>query len=363
MVFSIYALCMEENRCFEASFVACSDSTHFKEKPPIAKLQRKKQKGKLMLVLNEEETRNALDWRDLIDAIETMFRSGCEMPVRHHHDVKVPGESDATLLMMPAWVPGSYMGVKILSVFPDNSTRSLPAIFGTYLLSSGKTGEMLAAIEGGELTARRTAATSALAAKYLARADASSMLMVGTGRLSLNLMQAHSTVRNISSFHIWGRNAASAEKAAEEARGLGLNAVVCSDLEAGAREADIISCATLSHEPLIEGDWLKPGAHLDLVGAFKPSMRESDDSAVSRSSIFVDTFDGALKEGGDIVQPLDAGVIGRNHIKAELADLVSGRQKGRENDNEITLFKSVGAALEDLAGAILAYESVTRRAS
>lgn len=314
-----------------------------------------------MLVLNEDETRNALTWPRLIDAIETMFRGGCEMPVRHHHEVTVPGERDATLLMMPAWVPGSYMGVKILSVFPDNSTRALPAIFGTYLLSSGKTGEMLAAVEGGELTARRTAATSALATKYLARRDASSMLMVGTGRLSLNLMQAHATVRQISTFHIWGRNVASAEKAAAEARQIGLNAFACADLEAGVRNADIVSCATLSSEPLIMGEWLKPGAHLDLVGAFKPSMRESDDEAIRRTSVFVDTFDGALKEGGDIVQPLDAGVLQRPDIKAELADLVSGRHKGRENDNEITLFKSVGAALEDLAGAILAYESVTRR--
>lgn len=311
-----------------------------------------------MLVLNQEETRRALPWPALIDAIESMFKSGCVMPVRHHHDVEVPGENAATLLMMPAWVPGSYMGVKILSVFPDNNLRSLPAIFGTYLLSSGKTGEMLAAIEGGELTARRTAATSALAAKYLARKDASSMLMVGTGRLSLNLMQAHATIRPLTSFHIWGRNHDAAEKAAEEARQLGFDAKACTDLEQAAREADIISCATLSQQPLIKGGWLKPGAHLDLVGAFKPSMRESDDVAVKRAALYVDTFDGALKEGGDIVQPLEAGVITRGDLRAELSDLVSGRYQGRSGDDEITLFKSVGAALEDLAGAILAYESV-----
>lgn len=310
-----------------------------------------------MLVLNEEETRNALDWTPLIGTIETMFRTGCVMPVRHHHDVDVPGENNATLLIMPAWVPGSYIGVKILSVFPDNHLRSLPAIFGTYLLSSGKTGEMLAAIEGGELTARRTAATSALAGKYLARVDAREMLVVGTGRLSLNLMQAHAVARPLKTFHIWGRNHENAEKTAAEARALGLNASACRDLETAARSADIISCATLSSEPLIRGAWLKPGAHLDLVGAFKPTMRESDDEAVTRASLFVDTFDGALKEGGDIVQPLTDGIITRNDIRAELANLVSGRHAGRQSDNEITLFKSVGAALEDLAGAILAYES------
>lgn len=311
-----------------------------------------------MLVLNEEETRRALAWPALINAIESMFRGSCVMPVRHHHEVEVPGENDATLLMMPAWVPGSYMGVKILSVFPDNSQRSLPAIFGTYLLSSGKTGEMLAAIEGGELTARRTAATSALAARYLARHDASSMLMVGTGRLSLNLIEAHAATRPLTSFRIWGRNPVAAEKTAEDARKLGFDAKACTDLEGAARSVDIISCATLSQDPLIKGEWLKAGAHLDLVGAFKPTMRESDDMAVIRASLFVDTFDGALKEGGDIVQPLAAGVIGRNDIRAELRDLVSGHHAGRANDDEITLFKSVGAALEDLAGAILAYENV-----
>lgn len=314
-----------------------------------------------MLVLDMKDTRDALGWPPLIDALEAMFMGGCVMPVRHHHDVQVPGESDATLLMMPAWVPGSYMGVKIVSVFPDNSKRSLPAIFGTYLLSSAKTGEMLAAIDGGELTARRTAAASALAAKYLARQDASRLLMVGTGRLSLNLMQAHAEVRPITSFHIWGRNSSSAERTVEEARALGLDAHVVTNLEEAARKADIISCATLSNEPLIKGEWLKPGAHLDLVGAFKPSMRECDDEAARRATIFVDTFDGALKEGGDIVQPLETGVIQRKDVVAELADLVTKRHVGRRDEKQITLFKSVGAALEDLAGAILAYEWATKR--
>lgn len=311
-----------------------------------------------MLVLNEDETRRALPWPALIGAIENMFRVGCETPLRHHHDVEVPGERNATLLMMPAWVPGSYLGVKILSVFPDNAQRALPAIFGTYLLSSGKTGEMLAAIEGGELTARRTAATSALAARYLAREDASAMLMVGTGRLSLNLMEAHAAVRPLTSFTVWGRNADAAAAMAQKAREIGLDAQPCDDLEQSAREADIISCATLSDQPLIKGEWLKPGAHLDLVGAFKPSMRESDDIAVQRATIFVDTYDGALTEGGDLVQPLGSGAIERSEVVAELSELVSGRYGGRKSKDEITLFKSVGAALEDLAGAILAYESV-----
>lgn len=309
-----------------------------------------------MLVLDEMQTRAALDWPALIDAIAAMFQSDCVMPVRHHHDMDVPGECHATLLLMPAWVPGEYSGVKVLSLFPDNGIRGLPAIFGTYLLSSGKNGKMLAAVDGGELTARRTAAASALAARYLARADAREQLVCGTGRLSLNLMQAHAEVRPLQHFKVWGRNIDNAEKTAAAARALGLDAAAVKDIEAAARGADIISCATLSTSPLISGEWLKPGAHLDLVGGFKPDMREADDIAIDRASVFVDTRAGAMSEAGDIVQPLRNGHLKEQAILAELAELVSGSHPGRRSSDEITLFKSVGAALEDLAGAILAYE-------
>ncbi|AXV16938.1 ornithine cyclodeaminase [Neorhizobium sp. SOG26] len=315
-----------------------------------------------MLVMDEEQTRAALPFPELIDAIAKMFASECVMPVRHHHDMEVPGEAHAVMLLMPAWVPGEYAGVKILNLFPDNHTRSLPSIIGRYLLSSGKTGEMLAMVEGGELTARRTAAASALAAKYLARDNAETMLMVGTGRLSLNLMQAHAVNRPLKRFLLWGRDAAKAQAMAEEAKALGIAVSVVTDLPAACAEADIISCATLSSEPLIRGEWLKPGVHLDLVGAYKPTMRESDDEAVRRALIFVDTRAGALKEGGDIVMPLQAGVISKDAIKAELAELVAGTHRGRASADEITLFKSVGAALEDLAGAILAYQHASGQA-
>lgn len=310
-----------------------------------------------MLFLDRTATANALPWEGLINAIAALFTGGCVMPVRHHHAVEVPGEAAATLLLMPAWAPGSYIGVKLVSVFPDNHRRSLPAIHGSYLLSSGKTGEILAVIDGGELTARRTAATSALAARYLARPDASVLLVAGTGRLSLNLIEAHSTVRPITQVLVWGRDLAKAEAIAAEARVLGYRAEAVETLEPAARSADIICCATLSQQPLILGEWLKPGSHLDLVGAFKRDMRESDDEAMRRATIYVDTRDGALGEAGDILQPLEAGVISRDDIRAELSELVSGDKPGRQSETEITLFKSVGAALEDLAGAILAFET------
>lgn len=310
-----------------------------------------------MLVLDAAQTRAALPWDGLVKALADMFARGCVMPVRHHHDVKVPGEADATLLLMPAWQPGDYIGVKMVSVFPGNQARGLPAIHGSYLLSSGGTGELLAIVDGGELTARRTAAASALAARYLAREDASRLLMVGTGRLSTNVIEAHASVRPIRQVAIWGRDLKKAEATARDLDLKGIEVSVASDLASAAREADVISCATLSSEPLILGEWLKPGAHLDLIGAFKPTMRETDDRAVSRASIFVDTREGALSEGGDIVQPLRAGVITAEAIRADLFELARGDHVGRTAPEEITLFKSVGAALEDLAGAVLAFEA------
>ncbi len=311
-----------------------------------------------MLQLNLEATRAALEWRPLIEALRAMFKSGCEMPVRHHHDVEVPGEADATLLLMPAWVPGKYIGVKLATVVPGNGPRGLPAVMATYCLSSGRTGEMLALIDGGELTARRTAAASALAADYLARKDAEHLLVVGTGRVVENLIGAHSAIRPIKRVSVWGRDQAKAEGFAEKvSRNYGLEARAVSDLGAALGEADIISAATLSQVPLIEGARLSPGCHIDLVGAFKPTMRESDDEAIRRASVFVDTRAGATKEGGDIVQPLQSGVLKLDDIRGDLFELTRETMPGRIAGDEITLFKSVGAALEDLAGAILAYET------
>ena len=310
-----------------------------------------------MRVILADETVVALPWVDLIDGIGQMFQQGCEMPLRHHHSFVVPNEDDGTLLLMPAWLPGAFIGVKMVNVVPGNSARGLPAIAGAYLLSSAATGELLAVIDGAELTARRTAAASALAARHLARANASNLLIVGAGKLSLNLIEAHSEVRQITSVKIWARRTEQAEAIADAASARGFNAITVTDLETEARQADIISCCTLSREPLIKGDWLRPGTHVDLIGAFKPDMREVDSVAVAKASVFVDTVDGVLGEGGDIVQAINEGAIGENHIKSDLFDLCRGGHKGRDTDDEITLFKSVGAALEDLAAAILAYQN------
>ena len=310
-----------------------------------------------MRYLNAAETASALPWVALIDGIEAMFRGGCDMPLRHHHTVAVPGEDDATLLLMPAWSPGAYIGVKMVNVVPGNSARGRPAISGAYLLSSGANGSLLAVIDSAELTARRTAAASALAARYLARPDATRLLIVGAGKLSLNLIEAHSAVRPISDVAIWARRPEQAESVAKAARAQGFDAVAVTQLAPAVQQADVISCCTLSRTPLVRGDWVRPGAHLDLIGAFKPDMRETDSCAVARASVFVDTRAGALAEGGDIVQAIGAGAITADDIKGDLYELAAGTKSARNSSDEITLFKSVGAALEDLAAAIIAYEN------
>jgi len=293
----------------------------------------------------------------LIEAIATLFRDGADVPLRHHHTIATDG-ADATLLLMPAWRNGRHLGIKIVTVFPDNGRRDLPAVIGQYLLLSAQTGEMLALMDGTALTRRRTAAASALASRFLSRRDSFRLLMVGTGALAPHLIRAHAAVRPIREVAIWGRTPARAQALAERfATGdlahLGLDVHVADDIERTVAAADIVSCATLAQEPLVRGDWLRKGQHLDLVGGFTPAMREADDQAVRRARVFVDTREGAGKEAGDIVQPLRSGALAADGIVADLFELCRGEKRGRGSAGEITLFKSVGTALEDLAAAEL----------
>ena len=277
-----------------------------------------------MRIVSAEDLAKIFTFPLLIDALRHAFQSEIEVPVRHHHPVERPGEPAAMLLLMPAWTRGGqgggFLGVKIVSVYPGNAARSLPSIFGTYLLMRGDTGEPLVVIDGQALTLWRTAAASALAASYLARNDALRLVMVGAGALAPYLIAAHASIRPIADVLVWNRNFSRAEALAAKLSDRAYSVRVAENLEAAVREADIVSCATLSSEPLVKGAWLKPGAHLDLVGAFTPKMRESDDEATRRATIFLDTRSGALKEAGDIVQPLAAGIIQESDIAGDLFD-------------------------------------------
>ncbi|WP_428668891.1 ornithine cyclodeaminase family protein [Reyranella sp.] len=312
-----------------------------------------------MRMLSAGEVDGALDDIALIDRLEAMFKAGCETPLRHHHALP-----EGTLLLMPAWT-ARHIGIKLVTVFPGNARRSLPSVLGHYMLLDGRTGQTVALLDGTMLTKRRTACASGLAARYLAPESATRLLMIGAGALAPHLIRVHAKVRPIREVAIWGRRPESAEALARELsaslpasldRPVTVRAVT--DRKAAVAEADIISCATLSKEPLVEGDWLRDGQHVDLVGAYTPEMRESDDRAVWRARVYVDTRAGALKEGGDIVQPLRNGTIDEDDVIADLFELARGQQTGRLPGDaaSITLFKSVGTALEDLAAAELAVE-------
>lgn len=312
-----------------------------------------------MRVISAEQVARLLPWQPLIDRIGNTFREGCVSPPRHHHTVQ-RADGEATLLLMPAWEHAGYIGVKIVNVFPQNAAAGLPAISGLYLLSEGRHGQPLACIDGSELTRRRTAAASALAARFLAREDATSLLLVGTGRLAPMLLEAHATVRPIRRVRVWGRQLDKAKALVERYRdqGFDCSAVGDAQLPAAASAADVISCATLSKQPIIRGEWLSPGTHLDLVGAFRPDMRESDDECLRRTDVFVDTYAGAMGEAGDLLQAMETGAFSREDILADLAELARGEHAGRQNDARITVFKSVGASLEDLAAAIQVWQQV-----
>jgi alanine dehydrogenase len=307
------------------------------------------------------ELERLLDYPSLVDALAAGFAADWTVPVRHHYSIPMPNEPEQTLLLMPAWEAGQAIGMKLATITPGNGPRGLPAVNAVYLLVDGPTGQPRALIEGATLTVRRTAAASALAARYLVRTDASRMLMVGAGALSRPLIEAHCSQRSIKRVQLWARDTRKRDAKVKELAALGLPVEPADDLERSAREADLISCATLSKEPLIRGAWLKSGSHLDLVGAFTPEMRESDDTAVGRASLFCDTRAGALKEGGDLVIPLKAGLITEAAVKADLADLTRGKHKGRMSEDEVTLFKSVGTAIEDFAAARLAMQRLQAR--
>ncbi len=310
-----------------------------------------------MRIIDADATRRALQFPDLMDAIAEQFRKGAELPLRHHHTMAKDGEDDGTILIMPAWEKDGFLGIKLATVMPGNMERGLPSVMASYALSSAVTGEPLAMIDGPELTARRTAAASGLAARYLAREDASRLLMVGTGVMAPNLVRAHATARPIRDVIIWGRKPENARKLADELDGDGFSSVtIAEDLETAVRSVDVISCATLSTTPLVQGAWLQAGQHVDLVGAFKPDMRETDDECMRRARVFVDTLEGGLNEGGDIVQAIRSGALTEADIQADLFELCRGEKQGRGSDEEITLFKSSGTAIEDLAAAKLAFE-------
>ena len=316
-----------------------------------------------MRFVSADDIDAVLTFPELIDTLTEAFVASGANPPRHHHAIG-SGDPHATHLIMPAWTTGApgegqFLGTKLVNVFPGNGALGLPAVLGTYVLQSGQTGQPLAILDGTRLTHWRTAAASGLAARYLAAPDAAALTMVGAGALAPFLVRAHAAVRSIRRVTVWNHRAAGAERLAADLRRGGFDATASSNLQAAVAEADIVSCATLSGVPLVEGRWLKAGSHLDLVGAFNLAMREADDEALRLCRIYVDT-PAALEEGGEVALGLRSGIITSSDVVADLHDLARGVATGRRTADERTLFKSVGASLEDLAAAILVWQRLAR---
>lgn len=310
-----------------------------------------------MKILDAEATREALSFDRLIPAIRQMFITGCEVPQRHSHTVTNAEGTTMTVLIMPAWQPGGFLGVKTVNVVPSNVDRDLPSVFATYALFDARTGLPLAQIDGNELTARRTAAASALAASMLARSNSRRLLVVGAGRVGSEIPEAYRAVLQIEEVMVWDRRDSAADALVARLAKVAISARRVLDLAEAAARADIVSCATTTNEPLMRGAWLRPGTHLDLIGSFTPTMREADDDCFRGASIFVDTEE-ALRKSGDLLVPMSRYVFRIEDVRGTLADLCRGSASARVSKEERTVFKSVGTALEDLAAATLAYGKV-----
>ena len=305
-----------------------------------------------------EQVHAALEYPVLIERLRQAFAQGASVPLRHAH--KVNEHENARLLLMPAWREGEALGVKIVTAFPGNAERGAATVAATYVLLDGSTGHPLALIDGEALTLRRTAAASALASSFLSRPESRTLLVVGTGKLAPYMAAAHAAVRWFARVLVWGRAADKARALAEALTAQGLNAIAVTDLRQALAEADVVTCATTAATAIVHGADVRPGTHVDLVGGFTATMREADDELVAKASVFVDTYAGALAEGGDVVEPLRSGVLKRSGVRAELAELCRGDREGRTGAGEITLFKSVGTALEDLAAAQMVHKAARR---
>ncbi len=310
-----------------------------------------------MLVLGRKELERLLTPAAVIRAVESAFaryaRGEATVPSR----LALTAEEGGLLLVMPSSMAAAALGAKLVSVYPKNRERGLPTIFATYVLMEPGTGRPLALLEGSFLTGIRTGATSALAARYLARPDSRVIACFGAGVQAAFQLRCLASVLAVERVLVVGRSRDSAERFCETmARGLGVPVTLAEAPRQAVSQADLVTCATTSLTPVFAGADLRPGTHVDAVGAFRPETREVDTETVARARVVVDTYAGAWEEAGDVLIPIQEGAISRSSVHAELAELVIGAKSGRQGRDEITVFKSVGFALEDAAAARLAYD-------
>lgn len=309
------------------------------------------------LHLNARLLRQALKDAPVVDSLIEFFRSRPVTPLRQRLE-----QTDGRELIVMPIVSAPYSGLKMLTVVPSNAGSPHPVISGLFTLVDMDSGVVLATMDASELTAWRTAGVAAAAAARLAHADAKTLTLLGAGHIIPYLAAAHAAVRPIDKVIVWARRgdaaAATAARIAAKLSETGISVEVSTDIETAVRSGDIVSAATRATTGLIDGQWLSPGVHVDLVGGYRPDMREIDDVGLLRSTVYVDDRHAVLSEAGDLTDPILRGVVTPSVVKGDLADLALA-QAGRSNDDEITLFKSVGVAASDLAVAILAWKRHT----
>lgn len=321
-----------------------------------------------MLILTRKEIEGLLTPRDVIAALEAAFRRQAAGRTVVPRRTVLPSADDGLLLLMPAAsVPApdetqGALGTKLVTFYENNRARGQPTHLATYVLMDQATGALLSVLDAEFTTGLRTGATSALAARYLARPDSHRAVCFGSSVQAAFQLHGLTTVLPIQHVTVIGRDAGRARAfAARMQAELGVEVGVGGAARDALRAADVVTCATTATTPLFDGADLAPGTHVDAIGSFRRETRELDTETIRRARVVVETYDSVLAEAGDLVIPLEAGAIAREHIVAELAELVSGARAGRLSGNDITVFKSVGFALEDLATARLAYERARAR--
>jgi ornithine cyclodeaminase len=308
-----------------------------------------------MQFFDQAAVAQALPYPALIDGLAAGLQQPIESPLRSHYE---PNGDASTVLIMPAWKTQNIMGVKLVSIWPGNSAKGQSAVSGVYVLISCADGQAIAVLDGTELTLRRTAAAAALAARLLARKNSQTLAILGTGSLSAPLAVAHASVIDFKNILVWGRDKKKAQAVVDSLALQGITARASDDLQATLAQADVVSAASTATEPFIRSDWVQPGTHLGLIGAFTPTMAEAEPALMQRAQVFADSREAILQKGGEVLQAIQQGLIAASAIQAELAEIAAQPQKAwRSSDDAITVFKSVGFASLDLIAAEMVFNA------
>ena len=311
-----------------------------------------------MQFFDQAAVAHALPYPALIEALAAGLQQAIESPAR---SVYTPNGDNSAVLIMPAWKAHENMGVKLVSIWPGNSAKGKSAVSAVYVLISCEDGNPIAVLDGTELTLRRTAAAAALAGRILARKNSQTLAILGTGSLSAPLAVAHASVMNFKTILIWGRDVKKAQTVVDTLASQGITAQASSDLQATLAQADVVCAASTATAPFIRNDWVKPGTHLGLIGAFTPTMAEAEPTLMPRAQVFADSRDAILQKGGEVLQAIQQSLIAAGDIQAELAEIAAQPQKAwRSSDDAITVFKSVGFAALDLIAAELVFAARPR---